>query len=170
MTAPVDTESPLDAEAHRREIVAYCYRFLGNYAEAEDAAQETMLRAWQHGEAFEALDVDRLVELLAEDAAFSMPPFTLWLRGAEEIERWWRGPGQVCRNSRTIVTHANGQPSVAVYHDVGDGRWEPFAIHVLDTNGGRIRAITQFMGSVHFEEFGLPDGIREAPGSGGTEP
>ena len=44
-------------------------------------------------EAFEAFDVDRLVALLAEDARFSMPPFELWLRGVEEIERWWRGPG-----------------------------------------------------------------------------
>lgn len=110
--------------------------------------------------AFEAYDVDRLVALLAEDAAFSMPPYELWLRGADEIERWWRGPGQICRDSRTIVTGSNGQPAVAVYHDVGAGRWEPFAIQVLDIEADRIRAITHFMGTVPFEQFGLPAELR----------
>lgn len=110
--------------------------------------------------AFEAFDVDRLVALLAEDAAFSMPPFELWLRGADEIERWWRGPGQICRNSRMVITSANGQPAVAVYHAVGGGRWDPFAIHVLDTAAGRISAITHFMGPSCFEEFGLPPEVR----------
>ncbi|HLS74375.1 MAG TPA: sigma-70 family RNA polymerase sigma factor [Actinomycetaceae bacterium] len=111
--------------------------------------------------AFEAYDVDRLVSLLAEDATFSMPPFELWLRGSEQIERWWRGPGQICRNSRTRLTSANAQPATAVYHDVGGGRWEPFALHVLETSGGRITDITHFMGPAVFSEFGLPGEVTE---------
>jgi RNA polymerase sigma-70 factor (ECF subfamily) len=106
--------------------------------------------------AFEAYDVDRLVALLAEDAVFSMPPFELWLHGAAEIERWWRGPGEVCRNARTIMSSANGQPAVAVYHDAGGGSWQPFAIHVVDAVDGRIASITQFMGAGVFAELGLP--------------
>lgn len=106
--------------------------------------------------AFEAYDVDRLVKLLAHDAVFSMPPFELWLRGIEEIERWWRGPGTICLNSRTIITSANHQPAVAVYHDTGEGVWDAFALHVLDQTGGRIAAITHFMGPEVFTEFGLP--------------
>ncbi|MFV0533090.1 MAG: sigma-70 family RNA polymerase sigma factor [Cumulibacter sp.] len=111
--------------------------------------------------AFEAYDVERLVALLRDDAQFSMPPYNLWFCGAANIERWWRGPGQICRNSRTIIVGANGQPAVAVYHDLGDGRWEPFAIHVLDLEGGRISAITHFMGPRVFAEFGLPEEITE---------
>jgi len=111
--------------------------------------------------AFAAYDVDRLVRLLAEDASFSMPPYELWLRGTAAIEEWWRGPGQICRNSRLIVTGANRQPAVAVYHDVGNGRWEPFALHVLDVCGGRIGAITHFMGPKAFAEFGLPPEVIE---------
>ena len=111
--------------------------------------------------AFQAFDVDRLVSLLIDDATFSMPPFELWLRGSDEIERWWRGPGSICRNSRTIMTHANGQPAVAVYHDVGGGRWEPFAIHLVDIVDQQIVAITHFMGPTVFKEFELPHVITE---------
>jgi len=35
------------AEAMRPELVGYCYRMIGAYAEAEDAVQDTMIRVWQ---------------------------------------------------------------------------------------------------------------------------
>ena len=39
-------------DTHRRDIVLLCYRFLGSVAEAEEAAQETALRAWRGRAAF----------------------------------------------------------------------------------------------------------------------
>ncbi len=38
---------------HQRELLGYCYRMLGSPFDAEDAVQETMLRAWRGIERFE---------------------------------------------------------------------------------------------------------------------
>ena len=40
-------------EQHRRPLTGYCYRMLGSSFEAEDAVQETMLRAWRNIDRFE---------------------------------------------------------------------------------------------------------------------
>jgi RNA polymerase sigma-70 factor (ECF subfamily) len=39
-------------ESHRRDIIVLCYRFLGSVHDAEDAAQETALKAWRGRDGF----------------------------------------------------------------------------------------------------------------------
>jgi RNA polymerase sigma-70 factor, ECF subfamily len=52
-TSTVGHDAERQLEQHRRELTGYCYRMLGSPFEAEDAVQETMLRAWRGLDRFE---------------------------------------------------------------------------------------------------------------------
>ena len=100
-------------------------------------------------EAWERYDVETVMEMLAEDATFSMPPLASWFGGAESIRifltKW---PMSGTWRWRPLPVRANGQPALAFYiWDEGEGAYLPFALNVLTFRGERISAARWFAGS-----------------------
>ncbi|MDA8312923.1 MAG: sigma-70 family RNA polymerase sigma factor [Actinomycetota bacterium] len=112
-------------------------------------------------DAFERYDLDALVTLLHDDAVQSMPPFELWLQGAEHIAAWMRQPQPShCRGSRLVATSANGCPAFGQYRVDPDGGYMPWALQVLEISGGKIAEMAFFLALSEperlFCSFGLP--------------
>src|SRR5215213_6915276 len=53
VAAPSPTDLTAQLEDFRPELTGYCYRMLGSTFEADDAVQETFLRAWRSIDRFE---------------------------------------------------------------------------------------------------------------------
>ena len=112
-------------------------------------------------DAFERYDIDALVTLLHDDAVQSMPPFELWLRGAEHIGAWMVQPQPShCKGSRLLATSANGCPAFGQYRIDPGGGYAPWAIQVLEISGGKIAEMAFFLDLLDperlFPAFGLP--------------
>jgi RNA polymerase sigma-70 factor (ECF subfamily) len=124
-----------------------------------DAEQQEILA--RYVEAFERYDISALVALIHEDATFSMPPFALWLRGTDDIAKWYVGQGIGCRNSRLLSTSANGCAAFGAYKSSGPGTWDPFALQVIEVSAERITGLHHFLDPKLFTAFGLPARIEE---------
>src|SRR5262249_46566229 len=108
------------------------------------AAQATLVD--RYVDAFERYDTTALSSLLREDVTMSMPPYNMWLQGAEPIERWFLGPGAPCRGSRLVPTAACGSPAFGQYRPGGPGgTFQPWALIVLELDGDRIAAMNYFL-------------------------
>ncbi|HEY5013033.1 MAG TPA: sigma-70 family RNA polymerase sigma factor [Acidimicrobiia bacterium] len=119
----------------------------------DDARRELLAR---YVDAFERFDIDALVSLLHEDATMSMPPYPLWLRGADEFGTWLRGPGSGCRGSRYVAVDVNGVPGFAQWRGNPDGGYDAWAIHVPRISGTRLAGIDFFVDPSLFPLFDLP--------------
>jgi RNA polymerase sigma-70 factor, ECF subfamily len=110
--------------------------------------------------AFEAYDIDKLVQMFTQEAIWEMPPFDGWYRGPEAIGTLTRvhcpaeGPGDM----RFITLTANGQPAAALYmRNPETGVHEAFQLHVLDVTPDGISHVVAFLDTELFDKFGLPE-------------
>jgi RNA polymerase sigma-70 factor (ECF subfamily) len=97
-----------------------------------------------------------LTELLRHDVVISMPPYDLWLQGPEKVVGWMVGPGAGCEGSKLLPVMANGTAGFGSYKPAGPGRWEPWALQVIEVRGGRLSGHHNFLYPELFADFGLP--------------
>lgn len=120
---------------------------------AEEAVLARFLAAW------EAVDVDAIVALLADDALLTMPPEPTRIVGAESIGTFFRTvpAGGFLDRIRLVPTAANGQPAVAAYLVDADGTYRAYGVMVIALEGEAITSITGFAGyPALVPRFGLP--------------
>jgi RNA polymerase sigma-70 factor (ECF subfamily) len=123
---------------------------------------ETAQVVTRYVDAFERYDMPALVKLLHDDAYQSMPPFDMWIRGADNIITWMVQPGPSgCRGSRLLALgEVNGCPAFAQYKPDPAGGLEPWGIQVLEISGGKIAELAIFLSPLEparlFPSFGLP--------------
>lgn len=80
-------ESANETAAHRAELTAYCRRILGSAFDAEDAVQETLLRAWRASDGFEGRAPLRTwLYRIATNVCFDMIKRSA--RGTVPVEEW----------------------------------------------------------------------------------
>jgi RNA polymerase sigma-70 factor, ECF subfamily len=112
-------------------------------------------------DAFERADVDAVVEMLAADGTFTMPPLPTWYRGREAVAAFLKRHVLASDNRwRLLPARANGQLAFGNYR--WDEEWQSFlprSLSVLTLNGEGITEITTFLGPELLSTFGLPDEV-----------
>jgi RNA polymerase sigma-70 factor (TIGR02960 family) len=126
------------------------------HARTSTVTEQTLVRhlvdAWQ------AADVPSIVEILTEDALFTMPPQPTRYEGRGEIGAFLAavpGGGRLDR-FRLVPTRANRQPAVAAYLRESDGVYRAHAVIVLAIEGEGISSFVRFADPDLFGRFGLP--------------
>ena len=135
-------------------------------------------------DAWDREDIDAVVAMLTEDAAFSMPPLASWYSGPDLPGFLAVGPLSGEWRWRHVFIWASGQPTLAFYSwDEQERTHLPFALNVLTLRDRRISDVTAFVCrsiessdraayarwpeepidpgrlTAFFERFGLPDRV-----------
>ncbi len=150
----LETSIPAVNSALQRARSALAKRTAQEPAELTEAQRAMLSR---YVAAFESYDVDGLTALMRQDAAFCMPPYTMWLQGPKEVRTWMLGLGCGCRGSRLVPTFASGWPAFAQYRPNPEGGHKAWALIVLELSGDRIAGVNSFLDTENlFPRFGFP--------------
>jgi RNA polymerase sigma-70 factor, ECF subfamily len=115
-TATQARDVELQLEQHRSELTGYCYRMLGSAFEAEDAVQETLVRAWRSIDRFEGRAALRSwLYRIATNVCIDM------LHGRERRAR----PMDLGPSREPLVENLNTLPEVTWLEPIPDDRVVP---------------------------------------------
>jgi RNA polymerase sigma-70 factor (ECF subfamily) len=115
-TTPAAQELEVQFEQYRGELTAYCYRMLASPFEAEDAVQETFIRAWRGYERFEGRSALRSwLYRIATNVCLDM------LGSRERRAR----PMDLGPSREPIEANLNALPEVTWIEPIPDGRVVP---------------------------------------------
>ena len=110
--------------------------------------------------AWDAVDINAIVSLLARDAMMAMPPEPFYVRGAPEVGAFFATVplGGRLDEIRLVPTAANGRPAWGQYRpsESGDG-YDAWALQIVELGDDGIAEFTFFLDTKRlFPLFGLP--------------
>jgi RNA polymerase sigma-70 factor, ECF subfamily len=110
---PAASELESVLEGYRKELTGYCYRMLGSAFDAEDAVQETFVRAWRSFDRFEGRSsVRSWLYRIATNVSLDM------LSGRERRAR----PMDLGPSREPVVENLSALPEVTWIEPIPDGR------------------------------------------------
>ena len=123
------------------------------------ALVDRFVRAWERA------DVADILDLLAEDAVFTMPPLPAWFDGRDAVAAFLRDR-VFAITWRYRVISVSGQPGIACYQgDPDTGEFRLGAVNVLSfaPDGERFVAIDAFLDPAVHARLGVPPEAPDAP-------
>ena len=129
------------------------------WAPGADASAEEQALLERYLNATDEGDAEAFVEMMREDARFSMPPEPGVVVGRRTIVDYWSDAfdTESFGSVRGVVTRANMQPALACYlKRPGENDYRPMALDVIRIEEGLVAEIVTFPPQV-FPSFGLPD-------------
>ena len=106
--------------------------------------------------AWERADITALLELLTEDARFTMPPLPAWFDGRTEVGRFF-SQRMFATPWRVMPIRANAQLALACYQRQEAGEaFRLSAVNVVSVRAGRITWLAGFLDPAVHRRFGLP--------------
>jgi RNA polymerase sigma-70 factor (TIGR02960 family) len=105
--------------------------------------------------AYEAADIDAIVEMLTDDVFMSMPPMPFEYQGRAIVGEFCASIFGAGRRFDLLPTRANGQPAFGAYLRTADGDSVGTGLITVAFDGGRISALSRFERTV-LAHFGLP--------------
>jgi RNA polymerase sigma-70 factor (ECF subfamily) len=128
-----------------------------------DSPQERALVS-RFATAFQAGDIQGVVELLTDDALMTMPPEAAEYEGPDAIGRFLSTvpAAGALERFRLVATRANGQPAFGCYlKDPYTAIAHAYGLMVLTLRGDRVAGLAGFADTGVFVSFGLPRTLRE---------
>ena len=122
-----------------------------------DASKEEQALLERYLNATQDADAEAFVEMMREDARFSMPPEPgVWVGRRTIVDSWSEALDiESFGLVRGVVTRANTQPALACYlKRPGEDEYRPMALDVIRIEEGRVAEIVTFPPAV-FPSFGL---------------
>ena len=112
-------------------------------------------------EAFEQFDIHALVSLFHEEGCMSMPPFVMWVRGKDDLFKFFSLTRWHCEGSKFLPVAVNGgYPAFAQYVPSKEtSALVPWGIHIVEIKDGKIFHVQNFIHAKLFSRLGLPEQI-----------